>query len=182
MNPNDTKIRTSTLRISSDRTQHCVVSKEPQGRYTAMDACPMIGGKGEEFSPADLVGAGLAGCIFFAMGTLARRDGLDLTGTKADVGVTLAKKRIDRIDLRFRMPRGLSTEQRAKLERASAACPIKPSFHPDIPIRVRFEYPECDVTRDDTAAAPETSLRDPKSNCRPCRTLVRSASRDRQRS
>jgi uncharacterized OsmC-like protein len=106
-----------------------------------MDACPMTGGKGEEFSPADLVGAGLAGCMLLSMDVLAFRDGIDLTGTSIDVGVQLTEKRIAAIDLEFRMPAGLVAEDRKKLERAAGACPIKPSLHPSIPIEVHFVYP-----------------------------------------
>jgi uncharacterized OsmC-like protein len=62
----------SELRINYDGVQHCTALQESQGKIVAMDACPETGGKGEEFSPMNLAGAGLAGCMLFSMGMVAR--------------------------------------------------------------------------------------------------------------
>lgn len=128
----------SKLRVEYDAAQHCIALREPPGNTVAMD-CPHTG-KGEEFSPGNLVGAALAGCMFLSLGAVAQRNKLDITGACADVDLSLDDSRIGRIDLLFTMPGSLSQTDRAKLERAAGLCPIKPSFHPDIPITVRFDY------------------------------------------
>jgi uncharacterized OsmC-like protein len=133
------------LLITYDRTQHCTALQEPQGKTVALDACPATGGKGEEFSPANLVGTGLAGCMLFSMGLVALQDNLDLSGTSVDVKVLVADKpvvRIGKIDLTFRMPKDFSASDRIKLEEAAGECPIRSSFHPDILISTHFNYPE----------------------------------------
>ena len=131
----------TTLQVTYDETQHCTVVRNPLGRTVGMDSCRATGGKGEEFSPGNLVGAGLAGCMLFSMGVLALRDGLDISGASVDVEVSMTEKRIGSIALTIGMPRSFSPDERLKLERASGRCPIKSSFHPDIPISVRFDYP-----------------------------------------
>jgi putative redox protein len=113
---------------------------EPQGKIVATD-CPYTG-KGEEFSPMNLVGSGLAGCMLISMGTLAMRDQLDISGARVHVELVGSEKRIETIDLTFTMPRNFSEVERTKLQRAAESCPIEHSFHPDIPITIRYDYPE----------------------------------------
>jgi uncharacterized OsmC-like protein len=103
--------------------------------------CPYTG-KGEEFSPGNLVGTGLAGCMLISMGTLALRDKIDISGTSVDVEMKQTDKRIESISLVFSMPRSFSPKERLKLERAAGMCPIKNSFHPDVTISVKYDYPE----------------------------------------
>ena len=129
----------SKVRVAYDAEQHCTSLKESHGRTVAMD-CPHTG-KGEEFSPGELVGASLAGCMFLSLGAVAQRNELDVSGARVDVEVSMAEKRIGKIDLVFAMPAHLSDADRTKLERAAGMCPIKPSFHPDITISVQFNCP-----------------------------------------
>ena len=131
----------SKLRITYDGDQHCTALREPLGNTVAMD-CPYTG-KGEEFSPGNLVGSALAGCMFLSMGAVAQRDNLDLTGAHVEVELANVEKpvsRIGSIDLAFTMPERLTETDRAKLERAAGFCPIKASFHPDVRISVSFDY------------------------------------------
>jgi uncharacterized OsmC-like protein len=132
----------SKVHVTYDGPQHCTAFKDAQGKTVAMD-CPYTG-KGEEFSPAQMVGAGLVGCMLLSMGVLAMRDDLDISGTVVEVELTETDTpvtRIGAIDVVFTMPRPFAESDRLKLERATAGCPIKHSFHPDIPISVRFSYP-----------------------------------------
>jgi len=129
-----------TLEVSYDGSQHCTAVLEPQGKIVATD-CPYTG-KGEEFSPMNLVGSGLAGCMLISMGTLAMRDQLDISGARVHVELVGSVKRIETIDLTFTMPRNFSEVERIKLQRAAESCPIEHSFHPDIPITIRYDYPE----------------------------------------
>ncbi len=86
---------TSKLRITYNGSQHCTALQEAQGKTVAMD-CPYTG-KGEEFTPANLVGAGLAGCMLLSMGTLALRNKLDISGTCVDVEISMTDKPVTRI-------------------------------------------------------------------------------------
>ena len=128
----------STLQITYDGSQHCTALRKSHGNTVAMD-CPHTG-KGEEFSPGQMVGSALAGCMFLSMGVVAQRDNIDFLGVTADVEKPVS--RIGSIELTFNMPRGLSDRDRTKLERAAGFCPIKHSFHPDVSTSIRFDYPD----------------------------------------
>ncbi|MHC4940721.1 MAG: OsmC family protein [Planctomycetota bacterium] len=126
-----------------DAAQHCVALKESRHKRVAMD-CPHTG-KGEEFSPTNLVEGALGGCMLLAMGTFAGRHGIDLTGARISVGITATDKpvmRYERVEVEVGMPAGLSAADRTALERAADGCPIKHSFAPDIPFTVDFKYPD----------------------------------------
>jgi len=130
----------SKLLITYDGNQHCTALQEKKGKTVATD-CPYTS-KGEEFSPMELVGAGLAGCMLMSMGALAMRDKLNISGACVDVEVSTTIARIGAIDLMFTMPTNFSVTDRVKLERAAGVCPIKNSLHPDVMISVHFNYPE----------------------------------------
>ena len=128
------------LQVTYDGFQHCTALKQPQGKTVAVD-CP-YSGKGEELSPMNMVGSGLASCMLISMGTLATRDKIDINGTSVDVDIEHSKQRIESINLVFNMAKAYSQQERQKLEKAAGLCPIKSSFHPEISICVEYKYPE----------------------------------------
>ena len=132
----------SKFQITYDAIQHATALQQDKGRSLALDSCTATGGKGEELSPGELVGAAVAGCMLFSMGVVALRDELDLTGTTVDIDVALGQERIESIDLGFTFPPNLAVRDGAKLERAAASCPIKRSFLPEVTISSRFTWPE----------------------------------------
>ena len=124
-----------------DSLQHCTGLKESKAKTVSMD-CPYTG-KGEEFSPTNLVEAALGGCMLLAMGAMAMRHELDLTGARIDVTISTTDKpvmRFTEVDVEVMMPSSLPERQRAMLERAAEGCPIKHSFGSDIPVRVSYRY------------------------------------------
>ena len=126
-----------------DSLQHCSALKRSKSKTLTMD-CPYTG-KGDEFSPGDLVEAALSGCILLSMGAMAIRHGIDLAGAEIDVTISSVDKpvmRFQAIDVQVEMPAGLSEAQRLMLERAAEGCPIKHSFADDIPISVSYRYPD----------------------------------------
>jgi uncharacterized OsmC-like protein len=130
----------TALQVTYDGFQHCTAVTQPQNKTTAMD-CPYTG-KGEEFSPANMVSSGLAGCMLISMGTLAIRDNINIQGTCVDVSVESSEKRIESISLVINMAQAYSEDERVKLERTASLCPIKSSFHSDTSISVEYNYPE----------------------------------------
>ncbi len=130
-----------SIHMTYDGDQHCTGS-QPNGKMVAVD-CDRTG-KGEELYPDNLVGAGLAGCMLLSMGGVAKREGLDISGTEVDVDISLVsqpERRIGAIDVKVNMPRNYSEADRVKLERAANACPIKHSFRPDVRLSTKFQYP-----------------------------------------
>ena len=143
MNTVETEAGTRKIVTIQDAPQHCTAERQPDGNTVAID-CPHTG-KGEEFSPTNLVEAALGGCMLLSMGTLAKRNGQNIEGTKIEVKVTMTdepRMRFGSIDVVVTMPPGLADKDRARLERAAGLCPVKHSFDPDIPISVHYVYPQ----------------------------------------
>lgn len=133
----------SKIVTTYDGAQHCTTTDATKGKAVAMD-CPYTG-KGEEFSPGNLLEAALAGCMLISMGPTATREGIDLSGTTISVeivGSPPPKIAYTGIDVYVNMPAGVSSQQRSKLERAADACPIKHSFKDEIALSVFYHYPD----------------------------------------
>jgi len=100
-------------------------------------------GRGESFSPTDLIASGLGVCMLTIMGIVARRDGIALTGASARVEKHMTSappRRIERIVVRFSLPAAIAVGERDKLERAARTCPVALSLHPEVAQDVAFAY------------------------------------------
>ena len=76
-------------------------------------------GKGEAFSPTDLVATSLASCMISVMGIKARHHGIDINGTKADVVKEMGvnPRHINAIRINIYFPQTYSKKERELLER-----------------------------------------------------------------
>jgi len=99
-------------------------------------------GRGEAFSPTDLVSAALGSCMMTIMGIVAERLNINLTGVTYDITKHMAAepRRIRQIDVQFKLPATLSAKDRAILENAARTCPVALSLNPEIRQEVQFEY------------------------------------------
>tara|TARA_B100001094_G_scaffold150924_1_gene146137 strand:- start:6650 stop:7051 length:402 start_codon:yes stop_codon:yes gene_type:complete len=99
-------------------------------------------GKGEAFSPTDLVATALASCMITIMGIVAERDGIDIEGVTADVDKIMSKmpRRIGEIKIIITFKSELTINQREKLERAAKTCPVSGSLHEDVKETIEFSY------------------------------------------
>ena len=99
-------------------------------------------GKGEAFSPTDLVATALASCMITIMGIVAERDGINIEGVTADVDKIMSKepRRIGEIKIIITFKSKLTTDQRGKLERAAKTCPVSGSLHEDLKETIEFSY------------------------------------------
>lgn len=97
-------------------------------------------GRGEGFSPTDLVGVSLGSCMITCMAIEARKLGLELKGSTVEVEkeMALSPRRIGRVIIRIRSPLLPNPLAREKLEQAAVRCPVHHSLHPDIKIEVDF--------------------------------------------
>lgn len=98
-------------------------------------------GKGEYFSPTDLLATSLANCILTTMAIATRKLDIDLTGTKATVTKTMGvePRRVVKIDVDIELPESVVLFKN-ELEYAAHNCPVAKSLHPDIQQNVRFSY------------------------------------------
>lgn len=130
---------TMTVQYAGDL--HCTAIHGPSGRTLETDAPVDNQGRGESFSPTDLVAAALAACMATVMGICARRKGIDLAGMKITVGKEMTQtppRRIARVNIEIWMPAGVV--QDPDFEKAAMTCPVIESMHPDIEKPVVFHW------------------------------------------
>lgn len=102
-------------------------------------------GKGERFSPTDLVATALGSCMLSIMGIAARTHGIDLVDTKVDIEKIMVAdpmRRIAEIRVDFHFPEGktYSEKERRILERAALTCPVHLSLHEKVIKTVNFHW------------------------------------------
>ncbi len=101
-------------------------------------------GKGEAFSPTDLLATSLANCMLTIMGIAARTHEIDMDGTTAEVTKVMAAepRRVAEIHVNFSFPKkaDYSDKQKKILEHAALTCPVHYSLHPDINKPVDFGW------------------------------------------
>ena len=101
-------------------------------------------GKGEAFSPTDLVATALASCILTIMGIVADRRKIDLKGTSSKVTKVMGEKprRIAAIHVDIHFKSEISNQDRKVLEKAAHSCPVHQSLHGDaVEKKIIFNYP-----------------------------------------
>jgi putative redox protein len=114
------------------------------GNKIIVDAPIDNNGKGEAFSPTDLVCSALASCMITIMGIVASRENLDIRGLHANIEKIMAQnpRKIAEIKLDFVMPESvkLSDKQKEVLKRAAHTCPVALSLDPSVKQTVNFNF------------------------------------------
>ncbi len=130
---------TSTIVYNGDLRTTC--THLASGSQIVTDAPLDNQGRGEAFSPTDLVATALGACMMTIMGIKARDMALDISGTKIDVTKVMAAnpRRIARVELNFLMPtNSFSQKERDLLEAAALACPVCKSLDMGCEQAVKF--------------------------------------------
>ena len=112
------------------------------GEKIVTDAPVDNNGKGEAFSPTDLVATALGSCMITIMAISANKYDIDVTGTNASVKKIMGSdpRRISEISIDINMNKNIEEKDRKRLERAALACPVQKSLHPDLEKKIRFIY------------------------------------------
>ncbi len=124
---------------------HCQATHGPSKQTLRTDAPVDNGGKGEFFSPTDLVAAALGTCVMTILGLVARNYKLDFTGASVHVVKEMTAtpvRRIGALMVVVAIPNAsrISEKDRASIERAARACPVAHSLHPDVQVHIEFAY------------------------------------------
>lgn len=125
----------------------CEATHGPSRSTVVTDAPVDNQGKGEAFSPTDLVATALGTCMMTIMGIVAERNGWDLTGMTTHVTKEMAAaplRRIAKLLVTISIPdkiaQTLTDADRHKLEVAAHTCPVHQSLHPDVEAPVTFRW------------------------------------------
>jgi putative redox protein len=132
-----------SIELAYEGDLHCKAVHGPSGTVLYTDAPKDNQGRGESFSPTDLVATALGGCILTILGIQARTLGLQLEGTTARVEKEMATegvRRIARLTVHVHVPTAVDEVTRVKLERAAHTCPVHKSLHPEIEKPIVFTW------------------------------------------
>ena len=135
-----------TSQITYEGNLRTVATHLQSGTVIETDAPTDNQGKGERFSPTDLVATALGNCMLTIMGIKARDMQVDLEGTKIDITkvMTANPRRIGEIKVLINFPENAKADekQRTILERAAVTCPVFESLHPEMKKDVEFKWSE----------------------------------------
>jgi len=133
---------TSTVTYDSNLRTTCLHLQS--GSAIETDAPTDNKGKGERFSPTDLIATGLGACMITTMGIKAESMQMSLDGAKVEVTKIMASepRRIGKIVAHVTMPAGLYVDEKTKeiLERVARTCPVERSLHPDVELDIDFHW------------------------------------------
>jgi putative redox protein len=99
-------------------------------------------GKGERFSPTDLMCVSLATCMLTTMGIKAADMNVDITNASADVTKHMASdpRRISKIEVDVFLPGNYNEKDKMLLEKTGNHCPVAKSIHPDIDLVIHYKW------------------------------------------
>ncbi len=100
-------------------------------------------GKGEAFSPTDLLATSLASCMLTTMAIVGEREGWHLEGARARVEKHMElqpRRRVGRVVVELSLPAGLPKAARRRLEETARGCPVAASIHPDTQIDLTMSW------------------------------------------
>jgi uncharacterized OsmC-like protein len=128
----------------------CEATHGPSGTTLLTDAPVDNHGKGETFSPTDLVATALGACMMTIMGIVAERHAIDLVGMRVETVKEMTQappRRIASLRTRLMIPLPPDHPQRSLLEQAALTCPVHKSLHPDIDAAIEFVWAGVDASQ-----------------------------------
>ena len=131
------------IKLSYEGELHCFATHMPSGNTLVTDAPVDNNGRGQAFSPTDLVATALAACVATVIGIVAGRKSIAVEGMTVVVRKFMseeAPRRISRLELDIGMPLAADHPDRSILESAARGCPVHQSIHPDIEVVMHWEW------------------------------------------
>jgi uncharacterized OsmC-like protein len=131
-----------TANIIYKGTLRCEAKHLQSGSVIETDAPTDNRGKGERFSPTDLLCVSLATCIATTMGIKADDMKINLNDTTIEVTKHMLPdpRRVAKIEVKLNMPSTLQLDEKDKtiLERVGNNCPVTKSLHPDLEVNIEY--------------------------------------------
>jgi len=131
------------IEIEYEGDLHCRATHGPSGSVIFTDAPVDNNGRGEAFSPTDLMATSLGVCMTTVMGIAARRKNIPLDGMKVAVRKHMSTdtpRRIARLELDLMVPLPPDHPERAFFEATGRGCPVHHSIHPDIEVVMDWQW------------------------------------------
>jgi len=128
-----------TVYVGGFRTENIHLQS---GTQIITDAPTDNQGKGEAFSPTDLLATSLGTCMLTTMAIRTAKNDIDMDGAKCAITKIMAAnpRRVSEIVVKFTFPKTYTDEQKRLLEDAALTCPVYYSLHPDLVKTVEFGW------------------------------------------
>lgn len=114
------------------------------GSEIETDAPTDNNGKGERFSPTDLVATALASCIVTTIAILGKNHNINIDGTACDIEKIMIPdpRRIGEVKIKLHFPKDKTYTDKEKkiIERIALTCPVAESLHPDLKQTIEFNW------------------------------------------
>ena len=120
----------------------CEAVHQQSGSQIETDAPTDNRGKGERFSPTDMLCVSLATCILTTMGIKAADLDVNIDNAQAEVTKYMAAdpRRVAKIDVHISLPGNGSDKNKTILERTGNQCPVARSLHPDVELNITYRW------------------------------------------
>lgn len=121
----------------------CRSTHGPSGTIIETDAPKDNNGKGEAFSPTDLLCNALATCALTTMAIKFEKEGVPLKGAYVDFTKEMVSdplRRVGRLDIHFHLPMAIETKDRPRLEEIVNTCPVRASLSDKVEVTSHFIY------------------------------------------
>jgi uncharacterized OsmC-like protein len=131
------------IKLSYEGDLHCSAVHTPSGNVLVTDAPVDNNGRGQAFSPTDLVATALASCMATVIGIVAKRKEIAVEGMTVTARKFMSDdqpRRISRLELDLHMPLPADHPERKLLESAARGCPVHHSIHPDIDVVMNWNW------------------------------------------
>lgn len=133
------------IKLTYEGDLHCSAVHLPSGSTIATDAPLDNNGRGEAFSPTDLLATALGSCMATVIGIVGKRKNIPVDGMTVMVRKFMSEdmpRRIHRIELDLKIPLPATHPDRKLLESAAHSCPVHHSIHPDIEVVMNWIWQE----------------------------------------
>ena len=133
------------IKLSYEGDLHCSAIHGPSGNILVTDAPVDNNGRGQAFSPTDLLATALGSCMATVIGIVAKRKEIAVEGMAVTVRKFMSDdqpRRVKRLELDLVMPLPASHPDRKLLESAARGCPVHHSIHPDIEVVMNWTWQE----------------------------------------
>lgn len=122
--------------------KRCTAQHEPSQSNLETDAPKDNHGRGEKFSPTDLVATALGTCILTTLAIVYEKEGLSFAGSTFSVvkEMTPPPRKIASLKIVIQVPKAIPVEFREKIAHSAEACPVKRSLHADITAPIEIQY------------------------------------------
>ena len=123
------------IKIDYEGELHCSAVHSPSGNQLVTDAPVDNNGRGEAFSPTDLVATALGTCMATIIGIVAKRKGIPVEGMTLTVRKGMSAdlpRRISRLEVDLNVPLPAEHPDRKLLENAALGCPVYHSLNPEV--------------------------------------------------